>query len=419
MKKYIILLLLGMMSIMPEEIRAQGAEYQFPSLKNDTLESLRHYRFLDNWYAGIHLGVNGSMSENIRPKDWVHSQAFSGYVSVGKFFVPTFGLRLTAGFFKQESKTEPDARHYAEQLRPEEFRKMGKAYYGFKNFNGWLDAMVNLTNTFYRYREDRRFNVLAFVGIGYNNTFGFDKERTDWWASLPIGARYKIDTTSRWYLAVRCGFIMSYMLNEHLDLDLDMHIDATDDGYNGVRYDDKYDGYTVFALGLKYHFRDHYGDHRFRYARVSDQPDVELANARINAARRDVQDAEAARVPGFQQDRFLEMTVSFVVDRYDITEVQRPNVEAVANYMKAHPDIHVTVCGFADVQTAYPAHNMKLSKRRAMSVYNMLTKQFGVDPKRLSIDYKGDAVQPYEMKNEWNRVVVFKINPNNDYKFLE
>jgi outer membrane protein OmpA-like peptidoglycan-associated protein len=113
------------------------------------------------------------------------------------------------------------------------------------------------------------------------------------------------------------------------------------------------------------------------------------------------------------------MTVSFVVDRYNITEVQRPNVEAVANYMEAHPDINVTICGFADVETAYPAHNMKLSKRRATAVYRMLTKQFGVDPRRLSIDYRGDIVQPYRLQNEWNRVVVFKINPNNDYKFLE
>lgn len=419
MKKNCVIWLMGMLTLMPVGMMAQQEEYQFPSLKNDTLESLRHYKFTDNWFAGIHLGVNGSMSENIRPKDWMHSQTFSGYVSFGKFFVPTLGLRLTAGFYKQESKVEPDALHLAEQQWPEEFKKVGKGYYNYKNFNGWLDAMVNLTNTFSRYREDRRFNVLAFVGIGFNTTYGFDKEPVDWWGSRPVGAYYPIDTKSQWYLAVRCGLIMSYMLNEHLDLDLDMHIDATDDGYNGVRYDDKYDGYTVFALGLKYHFRDHYGDHRFRYARVSDRPDVDLANARINAARQDVLDAENARVPGIDQSRLLEMTVSFVVDRYDVTEVQRPNVEAVANYMKAHPDINVTVCGFADAQTAYPAHNMKLSKRRAMSVYNMLTKQFGVDPKRLSIDYKGDAVQPYQIKNEWNRVVVFKINPNNDYKFLE
>ena len=411
-----------MLMTVPAKAVAQDYGHQFPSLRNDTLESLRHYRFLDNWYAGIHLGVNGSMSENIRPKDWLHTQAFSGYLSLGKFFVPTFGLRLTAGFYRQESKVEPDMFQYVKERWPEQFNHFGKGYYKYKNFNGWLDALVNLSNTFYRYHEDRRWNVLTFVGIGYNNTYGFDTEVTDFWAAPNPAApndprRYVIDTTNRWYLAVRAGFIVSYMLNEQFDLDLDMHIDATDDGYNGVRYDDLYDGYTVFALGLKYHFPDHYGDRRFRYARVTDLPDMELANRRIREARQEL--AAATPKPAVEAEQYLEMTVSFVVDRYNITEVQRPNVEAVANYMEAHPDINVTICGFADVQTAYPAHNMKLSKRRATAVYRMLTKQFGVNPNRLSIDYRGDIVQPYRIQNEWNRVVVFKINPNNDYKFLD
>jgi hypothetical protein len=404
--------------------KAQDYGHKFPSLRNDTIESLRHYRFTDNWYVGLHLGVNGSMSENIRPKDWLHTQTFTGYLSLGKFFVPTFGLRLTAGFYRQESKVEPDMYDYVKSRWPDQFNHFGKGYYKFKNFNGWADAMINLSNTFYRYREDRRWNVLGFVGIGYNNTYGYDTSVTDFWAAPNPDdpgspSRYVIDTKARWYLAVRAGFIVSYMLNDQLDIDLDMHIDATDDGYNGVRYDDLYDGYTVFALGMKYHLPDHYGDRRFRYARVTDLPDVELANRRINDARRELDDASDSRKPDVEAEQYLEMTVSFVVDRYNITEVQRPNVEAVANYMEAHPDINVTICGFADVETAYPAHNMKLSNRRATAVYRMLTKQFGVDPRRLSIDYRGDIVQPYRLQNEWNRVVVFKINPNNDYKFLE
>ncbi len=104
------------------------------------------------------------------------------------------------------------------------------------------------------------------------------------------------------------------------------------------------------------------------------------------------------------------MTVSFIIDKYYITDVQKRNVEAVANYMKSHPEVNVTICGFADVETAYPAYNMRLSKRRVTSVFNMLVNEFGVDPNRLSIDYKGDVVQPYSLKNEWNRVVVFALD---------
>ena len=107
------------------------------------------------------------------------------------------------------------------------------------------------------------------------------------------------------------------------------------------------------------------------------------------------------------------MTVSFIIDKYNITDIQKKNVEAVANYIKAHDDVNVVVTGYADVQTAYPAYNMKLSERRAKAVYNMLVNEFGVDPDRLRMDYKGDTVQPYARKNEWNRVVVFILEPRN------
>ena len=80
--------------------------------------------------------------------------------------------------------------------------------------------------------------------------------------------------------------------------------------------------------------------------------------------------------------------------------------------MQDNPDVTLTVTGFADVKTAYPAYNLKLSERRAKAVYNCLVKEFGVDPNRLKIDYKGDTIQPYELKNEWNRVVIFVLDRN-------
>ena len=89
------------------------------------------------------------------------------------------------------------------------------------------------------------------------------------------------------------------------------------------------------------------------------------------------------------------------------------NVAEVAKYIEEHPDVNIVITGYADVKTAYPEYNMKLSKRRAESVRDALVKKFNVDPSRLRIDYKGDTVQPYKMKNEWNRVVIFVTEPRN------
>ena len=77
-------------------------------------------------------------------------------------------------------------------------------------------------------------------------------------------------------------------------------------------------------------------------------------------------------------------------------------------------NLDVVICGFADVETAYPSYNMRLSKRRVTSVFRMLVDKYGVDPNHLSIDYMGDTVQPYDRKNEWNRVVVFVLQPHEE-----
>ena len=408
MKKLFLLLFCALNSIVIYSQVSDRGVY----LEPDTVMSLRHYRFGDNWFMGVHAGVSGSMSENIRPRDYFfHVQRPAFALSVGKFFSPSFGLRCMGTFSWQRSKAEKEA----VACYPEAY---GDGYYDFNIWSMHLDAMANLSNIFYPYNENRRFNVLGFIGVGFDSSFNFEEDKLDRWRNLPNGP-YDVSPGHHTYLSVLAGLGFSYQLNECFDLDLDLYINATDDGLNGVRYDDKYDGYTYALLGLKYHFGDQYDDHRFKYTRMADILLVDDANARINQARQELEEAGRPKDPNVSQERLLEMTISFNRDKFNITEVQRPNVEMVASFIKAHPEFDVVICGFADVKTAYPAYNMRLSKRRVMAVYNMLTKQYGIDPQRLSIDYKGDIEQPYRVKNEWNRVVVFKLTPHNEYKFLE
>ena len=84
-----------------------------------------------------------------------------------------------------------------------------------------------------------------------------------------------------------------------------------------------------------------------------------------------------------------------------------------AKYLEDHPEVNLIITGYADVQTGNLAYNLKLSQRRAEAVCNMMVKEFGVDPSRIRVDYKGDSLQPYQLKNEWNRVVVFITEARN------
>ena len=198
-------------------------------------------------------------------------------------------------------------------------------------------------------------------------------------------------------------------------MNIEASVTATNDKYNGIAYDVLYDGYATLQAGLTYHFKDHFGDRRFKYRSLNDADILGSLNDKINAARQDLANArprtENRIEETYNKIEVLDMTVNFIIDKYNITDLQKKNIAAVAKYLQDNPDVNLTVTGFADVKTAYPAYNLKLSERRAKAVYNCLVKEFGVDPSRLKIDYKGDTIQPYELKNEWNRVVIFVLEP--------
>lgn len=366
----------------------------------DTLRSLRHYKGSDNWFIGIHAGMNHSLSENARFGDFMDMTKPGFAISVGKYFSPAVGARVQLSYMKQQSRANSEA-------------LIEDKNYGFHNIAGYFDGLFNFNNIFGQYKESTRFNVYGILGFGFNATGGFD-EKVKAWGNMTAGG-YDVDTDNGAYLSLRGGLGFSYMLSNALDLNLEVTAHGADDGYNGNRYDNKYDTYMTAMLGLTYHFKDQYGDRRFKYATLTDNDLLNDLNARINAERGVVRQPE--KVVKVEREVFhseiLNTTVSFIIDRSNITDIQMKNVAEVAKYIEEHPDINIVITGYADVKTAYPEYNMKLSKRRAESVRDALVKKFNVDPSRLRIDYKGDTVQPYQMKNEWNRVVIFLTEPRN------
>lgn len=369
----------------------------------DTLRSLRHYKGGDNWFIGIHAGMNHSLSENARFGDFMDMTKPGFAISVGKYFSPAIGARVMLSYMKQQSRANSEMIEAFPNI-------YGEGNYGFHNIGGYFDGLFNFNNIFGQYKENTRFNVYGILGFGFNATGGFD-DKVEAWDKQAGG--YKVFTDKGTYFSLRGGLGLSYMLSNALDLNLEVTANGADDAYNGTRYDNKYDTYVAAMLGLTYHFKDHYGDRRFRYTTLTDADLLDELNARINAERGKVRTPE--KVVKVEREVFrseiLNTTVSFIIDRSSITDIQMKNVAEVAKYIEEHPDINIVITGYADVKTAYPEYNMKLSKRRAESVRDALVKNFKVDPSRLRIDYKGDTVQPFEMKNEWNRVVIFLTEP--------
>ena len=403
MKK--IFTLMMMATLMASPVMAQE-EVDPSTITEQSVTGLRHYKFGDNWYISAFFGGNFSMSENSRFQGFKKNVGPDYALAIGKWLNPAIGLRLKADYMIQSSR----ANNEAIAANPTVF---GNGKYRYRMFTALGDIMLNLNNILGQYRESTRFNVYAFMGVGFVRNSKFDTHVAKW-NTVQYG-KYYVDTHSRSFLAGHIGLGTAIQLSQALDFNLEASISATNDKYNGHAYDVLYDGYVTAQAGLTYHFKDHFGDRRFKYRSLNDADILGSLNDKINAARQDLANArprtENRVEETYNKIEVLDMTVNFIIDKYNITELQKKNIAAVAKYLQDNPDVNLTVTGFADVKTAYPAYNLKLSERRAKAVYNCLVKEFGVDPNRLKIDYKGDTIQPYELKNEWNRVVIFVLEP--------
>jgi outer membrane protein OmpA-like peptidoglycan-associated protein len=99
--------------------------------------------------------------------------------------------------------------------------------------------------------------------------------------------------------------------------------------------------------------------------------------------------------------------IFFPIDKHYITKAESAKVQALAEFLLAHPDFSVALCGYADVNTGTHQHNLPLSERRVKSVSKAL-QNLGVPADRIATDFKGDTVQPYNTP-ETNRVVICKV----------
>lgn len=389
------------------------------SLYYDEMAYLDDYHFADNIFIGGQIGISHSMSENTRFGNFFGNERLSFNLSVGKWFYPSFGLRVTAGLHPQVGRAnweECDA-------FPEVFGN-----YNYNMFSGYIDGLVNFTNVIFKYKEDRLFNLIGIIGLGYNHTFGFDKDKcavmrrgaskidgktvpgTD---ENPGTSTYNVNTNPGNYFAAHVGLQGRWKVSNAWDVVAEVTFNGTDDKYNGHEYDRVYDTYFDVLIGAQFHFKDCHGRRRFHYVKNLNSAVIERLermardeNERLSEANMDIPEI-------FERINFteaLQTTVSFYVDRYYITDAQKKNVKSVATFLSMHPDINLIVTGYADIETAYPAYNLRLSQKRAQAVYDMLVNEFHVPENRLRIDYKGDTVQPYTSVNEWNRAVIFFLD---------
>ena len=321
-----------------------------------------------------------------------------------KWISPSFGVGLGANWapFKGLYQTKPghsnQPREAHANFRPDKvtyyndadpkYNSEGLALQKGSYLDVFALAHANLMNLFGGYKPDRFFQIDYYAGGGL--IYGFSESGNAPSASF------------------NTGFINTFRLSDQLALMLNIRGALVGDDFDGEAYLDeptkklwianhKLDGIFGATVGLTYNIGKEYSKWRLAERSSVYQYDKETIEKIVKETEYIEKPMPVAEVPE------VWFHINFIVDRWDISKKELININAVADLIKSTPNTKYLVCGYADKQTATPAHNLMLSENRAKAVYNTLVNEFGVNPDQLVMDYKGGVDYMFYNMKELSR----------------
>ena len=375
--------------------------------------------FWHNWEIAGGLGTQLYYGENDwKMKNKLEMFAFPSIdLMLTKWASPSFGVGIGAnvsqfkGLYQGASDHQFSTRfktnelYTGETIKDYSYEKLTrqKGYYG----NVFALAHADLANMLFGYKADRFFTVDAYAGGGV--LFGITDKAIG--ASFNVGLAPKFRVTER----------LSIMLNLRGALvsdDFEGESNMNEPTEQHFLANHKLDGIAGGTLGLAWKI----GKNKSRWENASRTSTIyynDAALARrdsvirgltnnLDAADNTIRDlkdklANAEHTEYITEVPDLWFHINFIVDRWDLLNREKVNLQSVADVIKSTPSIKYLLCGYADKQTATPSHNLMLSKNRVEAVYDYLTKELGVDADQLVTDYKGGVDYMFYNEKELSR----------------
>ena len=309
-------------------------------------------------------------------------------LSFGHYFSPVVGARLHVNAWEAKSG----------------FESMDK-YYKWKYVTPNLDLMLNLTNLFGdRYNASHFLNVVLLGGVGLNYAWD-NKELKELGLTdsqmPPLAWGIKNGSSdNRLSHNLRAGLRLETDVTKPLGVSLEVNANSLSDRFNS-KSNDADDWQFTAMLGLSFRFNHKYKD-RYIYKTVEVIDTVEVDEPEVIKVKK-----TRPVVKEKMEKTKMQKAIFFKIAESDADVASGINtaIREAAELMKTSDDAVITVTGYADKGTGTAAGNKKFAKKRAQDVARKLTDEYGLDKTRITVDSKGDTVQPFE-DNDKNRCVI-------------
>ena len=270
--------------------------------------------------------------------------------------------------------------------------------YAYKYITADIDALINLVGIFGK-KEWYPVNLYIVAGGGFTHMWD-NKEAIDMFnahtTATPMISPYEAPRNT---FNARAGLLLDVSLSKHWSINLEADYNAWLMNTSGKFVIDNKQ--LTAQIGLAYKF-----GHK---KKVKPEPIVESVPAPVPVAKKEepkpapvVKKEEPKPVPVAKEK--VTKNVFYTIGKSVAKGEEAAKITAAADWMKAHPSAVATDVGYADKGTGSAAVNKKIAEKRAFGVADKLKKS-GVSADRITVDSKGDTVQPFA-ENDKNRVAI-------------
>lgn len=295
-------------------------------------------------------------------------------LNLGYKFSPVFGMRLGASGWQGKGAW----------VAP-------KQLYDFKYVQGNLDLVLDLSSLFAGFNPQRAVSTYLFGGGAY--TYGFENDKANALNTNGYTLDYLWKDNKSFFPTGRFGLGFDFRLSDVVSLNLEGNANIISDHFNSKKAGNS-DWQFNALVGLKFNLGKTYTKTEPVYYEPQPQPAPAPAPAPAP-----VKKEEPAPVV-----ETLAENIFFQINKTVIRNSETFKIDNIVAFMQKYPASKVSVTGYADVNTGTNRINQRLSEGRAKAVAKALQAK-GISVDRISVDYKGDTVQPFNTPEE-NRVAV-------------
>lgn len=385
-KQFLTLALVSMSSFLFAQNDATEKTDDSKSSKYEVLTN----RFGSNWFISANGGVQVLFGDFDQEGKFGNRIAPAIDVSVGKWFTPGLGLRVTySGLQAKGFNNQRNEYSYGEMVDG-----YHKEIWNYMNIHG--DVLFNLTNMFCGYKEDRVYNAIPYVGFGLVHSF---------------------DMSDKNNFGLNVGFLNTFRLNKRWDFNLEAKALITNDNFDLVQGGKKADVMLGVTAGFTYKFSSNGFRKPAKPAPVKqiisefelkELRDAIAAQAMENSELKEQLKKQPVVVEKVEKTKDIPAprAVFFNLGSSVVSPQEIVNLGFQADQMKEHPGLKYVVTGYADAATGSAEVNRRISLKRAEAVINALVEHYGID--RASMRPEAFGGSTMFAKDYLNRTVIIK-----------